>query len=159
MASKEAAASLLSEKFEDDDENGPLEPWQKAWLAKHRDKLILRVPTMDVVKRLLQRHATDPMMDIFLRTYVSVEGLTGVERARLLLDFVVSQTQKTFWDFQEALQVQESCKDLAVRREDVQELVERFSVTELSAAAAPCRPKKEATAHCQGDNEAAFIHC
>ena len=137
MATKEAAASLLSE--EDDDENGPLEPWQKAWLAKHRDKLILRVPTMDVVDRLIQRHAIDTSMDIFKRICACHEALRN-DRARLLLDFVTSQTQKIFWDFQEAL-VLESCGDLAVRRGDVQEVVESFSDMELSAAAAPCRQK------------------
>ena len=139
MASKEAAASLLLE--EDCDESGPLEPWQKAWLAKHRDTLILRVPTMDVVDRLIQRHAIDTSMDIFQRICACHEALRN-DRTRLLLDYVALQTQKIFWDFQEAL-VLESCRDLAVRRGDVQEVVESFSAMELLVAAAPCRPKNK----------------
>ena len=124
---------------EEDDVSGPLEPWQKAWLAKHRDNLILRVPTMDVVDQLIQRHAMDTSMDIFQRISACHEALRN-DRARLLLEYVASQTQKTFWDFQETL-VSESCKDLAVRRGDVQEVVEGFSEVELSAAAEPRRPK------------------
>ena len=140
MTSAKATALPLSSE-EDDDESGPLEPWQKAWLAKHRDTLILRVPTMDVVDRLIQRHAIDTSMDIFQCISACHEALRN-ERARLLLDYVGSQTQRIFWDFQEAL-VLESCRDLAVRRGDVQEVVESFSAMELSAAAAPCQPAKK----------------
>ena len=137
MASKEAAASLTAE--EDHDQCGPIAPWQKAWLAKHRDKLIRRMPTMDVVDQLIPRRAMDIDMDVYQRICACHEELRN-DRARLLLDYVASHTQKIFWDFQEALTLL-SCGDLAVRQ-DVDEVAESFSAMELSAAAAPCRPKK-----------------
>ena len=135
-SAKATALPLLSE--EDGDESGPLEPWQKAWLAKHRDTLILRVPTMDVVDRLIQRHAIDTSMDVYQRIRACHEELRN-ERARLLLDYVASHTRNIFWDFQEAL-VLESCRDLAVLRGDVQEVAASFSALEQSAPAAPCQP-------------------
>ena len=140
MASKEASASLTAE--EDHDQSGPVAPWQKAWLAQHRDKLIRRVPTMDVVDQLIPRRAMDIDMDVYQRIRACHEELRN-DRARLLLDYVASHTQKIFWDFQEALTLV-SCGDLAVRREDAGELAESFSAMELrrSAAAAPCRLKK-----------------
>ena len=139
MASKEAVASLTAEE-KDHDQSGPIVPWQKAWLAKHRDKLIRRVPTVDIVDQLIPRRAMDIEMDVYQRIRACNEELRN-DRARLLLDYVASHTMKIFWDFQEALTLV-GCGDLAIRREDVQEVAESFSASELSAAAAPCRPKK-----------------
>ena len=139
MASKEAAASLTAE--EDHDQSGPIVPWQKAWLAKHRDKLIRRVPTMDVVDQLIPRRAMDIDMDVYQRIRACHEELRN-DRARLLLDYVASHTQKIFWDFQETLTLV-SCGDLAIRPEDEEEVAESFSAMELSAAAAPCRPPRK----------------
>ena len=142
MTSAKATALPLSSE-EDDDESGPLEPWQKAWLAKHRDTLILRVPTMDVVDRLIQQHAMDTSMDVYQRIRACHEELRN-ERARLLLDYVASHTQKIFWDFQEALTL-ESCRDLAVRRGDAQTVATSFSAvkrprisSQPSAKRKPC---------------------
>ena len=139
MASKEAAASLTA--------GGKtmtrvvlLRRGRKPGLAKHRDKLIRRVPTMDVVDQLIPRRAIDIDMDVYQRIRACHEELRN-DRARLLLDYVASHTQKIFWDFQEALSLV-SCEDLAIRREDVDEVAESFSAMELSAAAAPCQPKK-----------------
>ena len=135
MASKEAEDSSSSED-DDDPLTGVLALWQKAWLERHRDELIRRVPTIDVVDQLVQRGAIDTGMDAYQRILACHQELRN-DRARLLLDYVTSHTQKIFWDFQEALSVQGS--DLALRPEDVQVVEKSFSDLELSAAAAPCR--------------------
>ena len=136
MASKEANDSSSSED-EDDPLSGDLALWQKAWLARYRDELIRRMPTVDVVDQLVHRGAIDTGMDAYQRIRACHEELRN-ERARLLLDYVTSQTQKIFWDFQDALTMQH-CRDLALRPGDVQVVEESFSNLELSAAAAPCR--------------------
>ena len=126
MAGK--AASLSSD--EDDKLSCPLAPWQKAWLARHRDELVRRVPTADVVDRLITRHAIDPGMDVYQNIRACHEEKRN-ERARLLLDYIASQTQKIFWDFQKALTL-ETCSDLAIRSEDAEAVAGRFSAMKRS---------------------------
>ena len=138
MASKEADASPESD--EDDDERGPLAPWQKAWLARHHVELIRRVPTADVVDRLIQRGAMDTSMDVYQRIRACHEELRN-DRARLLLDYVVSSPNKVFWDFQEALK-SESCGDLAIRRADVPTLKESCSAVKRPAISPSCDAKR-----------------
>ena len=140
MAAKEVPKSL-PEGEKDDGESARLAPWQKAWLNRHRDELIRRVPTMDVVDRLIPRRAIDPDMDVYQNIRACHEEKRN-ERARLLLDYIASQTRRTFWDFQEAL-ILESCGDLAIRPEDAIVAMERFSAMELSASSAACSaPRK-----------------
>ena len=142
MAEKEAAEEL--DRSEDDKLSCPLAPWQKAWLARHRDVLVRRVPTADVVDRLITLHALDPGMDVYQNIRACHEEKRN-ERARLLLDYVASQTQKIFWDFQKALTL-ETCSDLAIRQEDVEVVAGSFSVVELSTASASsgaCAKKKK----------------
>ena len=140
MTSAKATALPLSSE-EDDDESGPLEPWQKAWLAKHRDTLILRVPTMDVVDRLIQRHAIDTSMDVYQRIRACHEELRN-ERARLLLDYVASHTQKIFWDFQEAI-IEENCRDLAVSRGYSPEVMTSLSAVKRPQISSPPSAKRK----------------
>ena len=111
MAAKEVSDSL-SESEKDDEESSPLAPWQKAWLSRHRDELLRRVPTMDVVDQLIPRRAIDPDMDVYQNIDACHEKKRN-ERARLLLDFIGSRTRKIFWDFQAAL-ILVGCGDLAI---------------------------------------------
>ena len=139
------AAKVMSDSFpeseKDDEESSPLAPWQKAWLNRHRDELIRRVPTMDVVDQLIPRRAIDPDMDVYQNIDACHEKKRN-ERARLLLNYIASQTRKIFWDFQEAL-ILVGCGDLAIRREDAVGLMERFSVMELSASSSSCSAAKK----------------
>ena len=129
MAGKESPASL-SESEKDDEESSPLEPWQKAWLSRHCDNLVRRMPTLDVVDHLIERGAMDVGMDVYQRIEACHSELHN-ERARLLLDYIAFQTRKVFWDFQASLTVVR-CADLAVRREDTVAAMERFSAAELA---------------------------
>ena len=86
MASKEEDDS--SSCGDDDDPlSGDLALWQKAWLARFRDELIRRMPTVDIVDQLVQRGAIDIGMDAYQRIRACHEELRN-ERARLLLDYV-----------------------------------------------------------------------
>ena len=139
------AAKVVSDSFpeseKDDEESSPLAPWQKAWLNRHRDELIRRVPTMDVVDQLIPRRAIDPDMDVYQNIDACHEKKRN-ERARLLLNYIASQTRKIFWDFQEAL-ILVGCGDLAIRREDAVALMESFSAMELSASSSSCSSAKK----------------
>ena len=126
MASKEGA-SLVEEKDEEDELSCDLAAWQKAWIDHYRDELIRRVPTVDVVDRLIERRAIDPSMDVYQDIHACHEQQRNA-RARLLLDYVSSQTRKVFWDFQEVLAL-ETCGDLAIRKDDEPTLEERFHPT------------------------------
>ena len=133
MAGKAAASSLPSDG--EDERSCRLVPWQKAWLAHYREELVRRVPTMAVVDRLIQRRAMDTGTDVLV--YQNIRACHEEkrnERARLLLDFIATQTQKTFWYFQTALML-ESCSDLAVRQEDEKAVAESFAVLDLSEPA------------------------
>ena len=139
------AAKVVSDSFpeseKDDEESSPLAPWQKAWLNRHRDELIRRVPTMDVVDQLIPRRAIDPDMDVYQNIDACHEKKRN-ERARLLLNYIASQTRKIFWDFQEAL-ILVGCGDLAIRREDAVALMESFSAMALSASSSSCSATKK----------------
>ena len=132
MAGTEETGCSSLPPAEKDDE-ASLVLWQEAWLRRHRQELIRRVPTMDVVDRLIVRGAIDPGMDVYQRIRACHEELRN-ERAALLLDFVASQPQKVFWDFQAALGL-EMCADLALQRNDVQAAIESFTAVELAASA------------------------
>ena len=65
MAAAKKVSSACAESEEDDGLSGDLALWQKAWLSRHRDDLVRRVPTMDVVDQLIPRRAIDPDMDVY----------------------------------------------------------------------------------------------
>ena len=132
MAEEKGAASLPSD--ENEKLSCPWAPWQKAWLARHRSELVQQLPTMDVVDRLITQHAIDPGMDIYQNIRACHEEKRN-ERARLLLDYIASQAQNVFWEFQKALML-EPCRHLAIQQEDVEEVTGSFSVLELSTASA-----------------------
>ena len=156
MAGKELSAAASLPSHEEDKLSYPLAPWRRAWLERHRDELVRRVPTMDVVDRLITLHAMEPEMDVYQNIRACHEERRN-ERARLLLDYIASQTDKIFWDFQKALML-ETCSDLAVRQDDVQAVARRFSVLELSRSTAPassgfCAKKKKKLKGCPASVE------
>ena len=110
-------------------------------LGRKHDELVRRVPTMDVVDRLITRHAIGPGMDIYQNIRACHEEKRN-ERARLLLDYIASQTQKIFWDFQQALML-ETCSDLAIGQEDTEAVAGRFSAMKRSvdASSGSCAKK------------------
>ena len=138
MVGKEMPTLPVFEFEKDNEESWGLAPWQHAWLSRHRNELIRRMPTMDVVDRLIQRGAIDTDMDAYQEIRACHELLIN-ERARLLLKFVALQTVKIFWDFQAAL-ILEGCGDLAVRREDATTMMESFSAAELADSSRRTNP-------------------
>ena len=138
MAAKEAFDSFPESA---DEASSRLAPWQKAWLSRHRDELIRRVPTMDVVDQLVPRRAIDPDMDVYQNIDACHERKRN-ERTRLLLDYIASETQKIFWDFQAAM-ILVGCGDLAIRREEAAAVIERFSAMEMSASSSSCSAAKK----------------
>ena len=96
---------------------------------------------MDVIDRLITRHAIDPAMDVYQNIRACHEEKRN-ERARLLLDYIASQTQKIFWDFQKALTL-ETCSELAIRQEDAEAVAGRFSAMKrtMDASSGSCAKK------------------
>ena len=90
--------------------------------------------TMDVVEQLIPRGCIDPEMDVYQRIQACPKEMKN-ERARLLLDFLASQTQAFFWEFQAALGNTE-CRYLAVGHGDEQAFAQTVSVQELSLVSA-----------------------
>ena len=112
------------------DDGSRLVPWQKVWLGRHRQELMRRLRTMDVIEHLIPGGSIDPDMDVYQRIRACPKEMRN-ERARLLLDFVALQTQAFFWVFQAAL-ADTGCGHLAVGRDDEQVLAQAVSVRELS---------------------------
>ena len=111
----------------DDKESSRLAPWQTAWLSRHHDELVKRMPIMEVVDRLVERQAINTFEDVYQE--VAATHQLPLERTRILLDHIASQTQQLFWDFQEALALV-GCSDLAIRQEDSAMMEERFTTAE-----------------------------
>ena len=103
-----------------------MEAWQKAWLNRHRRQLISRMSTMDIIDVLIEKGSIDTDQDAY-QNIAACHYQQRNERARLLLDFLLSRsnTQDHFWDFQAAL-LETGLGDLAVKREDEQRLAQTF---------------------------------
>ena len=145
MATKDGSACSEGKAEQSDELGGGLALWQKAWLARYRDELVRRVPTVDVVDRLIGRGAIDPSMDVYQEIHACHAEKRNM-RARLLLDYVSTQSRKVFWEFQEVLAL-ENCGDLAVRKEDESTVAESFRPNEAglpsrNTAAGSCTKKK-----------------
>ena len=80
------------------------EAWQRAWLNRHRRQLISRMSTMDIIDVLIEKGSIDTDQDAY-QNIAACHYQQRNERARLLLDFLLSRsnTQDHFWDFQAAL--------------------------------------------------------
>ena len=135
MADKDAYQAA---QLEEDELRCGLAPWQEAWLIRHREELVRRIPTIEIIDRLIARQALDPGGDVYQNIRACHEEKRN-ERARLLLDYIASQNAKVFWDFQDSLSLFH-CGHLAVQREDEQIVSRNFSAKERSAVV---RRKKE----------------
>ena len=131
MAEKDASTDR-SPGERDVEESGKMSNWQMAWLKRHEDELVERMPTMEVLDHLITSKRMHPGMDIY-QTISSPMTIPNV-RARFLLGFIRSQSSfGLFWDFQEVL-AKTTCADIAVTRQNADAVKASFSSEELKAA-------------------------